>query len=234
MNAVPEKQEVYNFTSRAIAVLWEEERLRTGSYPERKRPRERAVKAGAHLTDDFMKERLREVLKAPAGVSQHELLSNSDGSEKTTAAGDRLEEQFDDVLKYLDASGSAQTDEDDIIQFNDDPNYDDFGINAQEDLAYGDDEQDVLEEHHSIERTWADIAACTQIKSLEVKIRGTPQQEQPTSTERTLTEHLGEYVPNGISLVADSYQAACSGGMVDAQEAEMEETRHDAGLLKSP
>ncbi|KAI0558305.1 DNA polymerase zeta catalytic subunit [Gracilaria domingensis] len=234
MNAVPKRQEAYNFTSRTLAVLWEEERLRTGSYPERKRPRERAVKAGAHLTDDFMKERLSEILKAPADVSQQKMPSNSDGSEIIAATGDCLEEQFDDVLKYLDASGAAQTDEDDIVQFNDDPNYDDFGINAQDDLVYGDDEHDLMEEHHSVERTWADIAACTQTESLEVNIRDAPQEEQPTSTERTLTEDLRGYVPNGISIIADSHQAECKDSTVDAREVEMEESGHDAGLEKLP
>eukprot|EP00178_Gracilaria_changii_P009222 TRINITY_DN270_c0_g1_i3.p1 TRINITY_DN270_c0_g1~~TRINITY_DN270_c0_g1_i3.p1 ORF type:complete len:1690 (-),score=200.37 TRINITY_DN270_c0_g1_i3:4125-9194(-) len=225
MNAMPKNHEAYNFTSRTLAVLWEEERLRTGVYPERKIPQQRPVKAGAHLTDGFMKERLSEVLKLQDRESQQECLTRPREPSKAITEEECVEDQFNDVLNYLDASNSTQTYEDDIIQFNEDPKYVNCATNAQDDLIYGEDEHEVLEEGHDIEQMWADIAACTQTESLGQRIHSPTQEEQKTPTERTVTEDLKDYVPNRTNAETDSYQVACSEDSGDASEVRLQDSQ---------
>eukprot|EP00737_Agarophyton_chilense_P001418 gb/GEZJ01001593.1/.p1 GENE.gb/GEZJ01001593.1/~~gb/GEZJ01001593.1/.p1 ORF type:complete len:831 (+),score=91.64 gb/GEZJ01001593.1/:2619-5111(+) len=234
MTVVSEKHGAYNFTSRTLAVLWDEERLRTGSYPERKQPRERAVKAGAHLSDDYMRKRLNKVLRAPVSFSPPQNRSN--GCEPTATAAeevDYVDDEFDDIVKYLDASKPTRAEED-ITQFDEDPNRILHVIDGHDELPYGDDENDALEEHHTIQQTWADIAACTQTESLEQELPSSQQSKHPTFTEQTLTEDLESYVPKGINVETWSYQGTCNGDSGDVGKVQIEEGGHKCMEVATP
>lgn len=145
-----------SFVNRTLAVLWEEERLRTGVPPPRLVPPERPVVPGAHLSSTDARERLRALLRAPssqeAGNMDNEALAASDvvNDEEDGVALTPLSS----VLNYLDASVPRDDDDngaDDILEAQDD---DDELIDGAADEADS--------EPLSVEQTWRDIADCTQ------------------------------------------------------------------------
>lgn len=159
----------YNFTSRTLTVLWEEERLRTGIYPPRAEKKKRIIKAGASLTDEDMLERLKEVCNAKeTSPSQEASMQNEHAGEDErgayveSGAGEEevdssaiftMQSSYEDMLNILDASASFPTEEAIIEPFEDGQNEEAIDEEGKEDF-----EEDEVE----IKRTWDDIADCTQ------------------------------------------------------------------------
>lgn len=168
----------YAFVSRTLRVLWEEERLRTGMYPQRERKVPRDVVAGSHLSDETVRKRLREVVEAERQGAQEMTAPGSMDhvaafleSQSQMTREQSLPAGYDDVFKVLDATASIPTVEDDfeIQQFDDDVQGEgalDFGDAGQ---SRGDEQAaNGKEEGGGIQNDWIDIADCTQHGSDDV------------------------------------------------------------------
>lgn len=178
-NMAPDTE--FGFVSRTLAVIWQEERLRTGEQVERKQAQRRKVIAGAALTDEFMTERLAQVC-----VEASEENDTQNQSIKT--------QSFDDVLRFLDATPSAPTDE--IQPFEEPPD-------EQQPLAEREEE-----DHESVQRTWADIADCTQHESVadeqkfkERTVKILDEESAASMDTPTLTAPLGS-IGKGVTVAA--------------------------------
>lgn len=157
----------YAFVSRTLAGLWEEERLRTGAYPPRQKAQNRPVKAGAHLSDEMLKERVAE-LRAMDEVRHSQVVDEGLAEILTSqrdVGGLSLPASYDEVLRVLDASGTMSEDEgevaidqfEDDVDYIDDPDLDEVGVLSLGGQRRGD--SDECEEHDA---AWDDIADCTQ------------------------------------------------------------------------
>lgn len=223
LNTREKDHDTYDFTSRTLAVLWEEERLRTGKHPVRKRPAERPVKAGAQFTDGFMKESLKTLLNMELDASQGASPRGSDIPLGKAISGDDDDinsQELNDVLKYLDAPSSTETYDDDIIQFPDDRDFNAWyeqphGFDRDHHLEA--DEQNAEEEHMSIKQAWADIAACTQTASLNISDQKVDDGAQNVSSERTLTANLEHFVPREATSETQSLPLASFRGIEEIQ-----------------
>lgn len=173
----------YQFISSTLSVLWEEERLRVGEYPPRKKKATRTVIAGAGLTDDFMRERLEEICKTPSQEKKDDIVDEK-GEERPEDAEDSTEKEdplqtYDSVLQFLDATQVATGDEpvtENVIE-----EFDDENIKHPEN-------DEVEDEGVDIAKDWADIADCTQHESAEDDERikaATVRQLDEEGTQRT-------------------------------------------------
>lgn len=175
LNAREETQQgEYAFVSRTLRLLWEEERLRTGCYPERQRNPERVVKAGGHLSEEALRDRLQEVVDADRKVADGGRgdddmrdVAGFFGTQTQDAGSEFLPATYDDVLKVLDATGSFETLEDDleIEEFEEQKAVGDVDIFNDDRPLGGDGVQDWNSDPHVIQKDWADIADCTQLVS---------------------------------------------------------------------
>lgn len=160
------------FVNRTLAVLWEEERLRTGVVPARPAPQPRSVTSGAHLSPEDARARLHEILRAPPSQQLIEAGSPADSTTLTPLS---------DVLLYLDASVPLEDDGDDD---------NDVGLHhasrddgAEEAERIGDEMDDDgdldADEPSSVDQAWRDIAACTQLPADD---HARPQSRFPTTS----------------------------------------------------
>ena len=171
-NSVQTKDSRYTFTSKTLSVLWEEERLRTGTYPPRAKKIDRPVKAGANLTDEFMTERLKEIYDAELVAQSVEKGANQDQIDEPTrntqdlsgniqTPSDSVLDSFDDVFQALDASeGLKALNESDRVDVTPTLHFDEVDEIEDDDHSVeseNDDQNDV--------NTWKDIAECTQNSS---------------------------------------------------------------------
>ena len=121
----------YEFLSRSLGGLWEEERLRRGEYPKRGPRGGRNVIAGAGLTTDEERNVLREVCQtARMGDDVEDVEDVEDVNGECGSVSQALK-SFEDIIRYLDASEDESGGEAEILDLAD-------------------------------ERTWAEIADCTQ------------------------------------------------------------------------
>lgn len=158
----------YAFVSKTLAVLWEEERLRTGTYPPRQKPAERTVKAGAHLADSGLREQLEKVMATDSQEASHVPEEVAEGllASQRSIGSVSLPATYDDVLNVLDACAPYADSEDDmsIEEFEDevdeilDPEFEDG-------VAHVPFHNQKADEQNVIAKTWADIAACSQTMS---------------------------------------------------------------------
>eukprot|EP00177_Eucheuma_denticulatum_P004342 GFKZ01007891.1.p1 GENE.GFKZ01007891.1~~GFKZ01007891.1.p1 ORF type:complete len:798 (+),score=107.10 GFKZ01007891.1:294-2687(+) len=157
----------YAFVSRTLAGLWEEERLRTGAYPPRQQAPSRPVQAGAHLSENMLKERVAE-LCATDCVGQSQIV-DEDLAEVLTSQRDvgslSLPASYDEVLRVLDASGPISEDEGEmpVCQFEDEADYiDDPDLDEVAVLSLGGQRREQVDEREEHDAAWNDIADCTQ------------------------------------------------------------------------
>lgn len=161
------------FVSRTLAVLWEEERLRTGAYPPRQISIERHVKAGGHLSESELRERLEQVMAVGTRDASQVLEENAASllASQRDVGSASFPESYDDVLNVLDASAPYADVEEDVCieEFEDevdeilDPDFGGDAAAAPVNRRCKDDEL-------GVEKTWADIAACTQKKPVSPKV----------------------------------------------------------------
>lgn len=183
------------FVSRTLAVLWEEERLRTGAYPPRQKLVERRVKAGGLLSESELRKRLEKVM---AAGSQDASQVIEEGAASLLASQRDIgtasfPESYDDVLDVLDASAPYADVEEDmhIEEFADevdeilDPDFEDEGAVAPANNQRKEDEL-------GTEKTWADIAACTQKKPSSPKVGNELKEDDVVPSKRQRTNPVEE------------------------------------------